>query len=501
MGAVYVVEQISTGKPRALKLMLPDFVADPTSRKRFAQEAQIASRIESEHVVEVVGSGIDPASGSPWLAMELLVGHNLAEILEQRTRLPPAEVLAIFQQLCHALGAAHRARIVHRDLKPENLFLAQSQRAGETAIVKVLDFGIAKIVAEAETKHTGQVGSPMWMAPEQTEHSGITPATDVWALGLVAFNLLTGRYFWKAANLEETTIPQLLREVLFEPLPSASIRAKELGCEEHIPATFDEWFSRCVNRDPKARFGDASRALGPLRRALVHVEIASAMPALAPNRLGHAQRPAVTSVRFVGRKEELRRIGGVLAAATKHSARVITIRGGNGVGKTRLLYEVGRRLRKGGYNVGFHIASCPERGNDFPLSGIVSMVQVLCGTNEGDVNDRILVLRSRLSAHGLSADEITAVLTVAGANVASAPGKVNTLLSQAFGQMVQSLCQERPHVFAWDVAHALDNESFALLDELLRRLRASRLVFVFAARADFSHPLERTPGHAGIDLG
>jgi serine/threonine protein kinase len=273
MGSVYVVEQMSTGKPRALKLMLPDLISDPTSRRRFEQEARIASRIQSEHVVQVVGSGIDRASGTPWLAMELLSGHDLAEVLAKRIRLEPAQVLTIFEQLCHALGAAHRVGIVHRDLKPENLFLANSQRAGAEAVVKVLDFGIAKIVAEAKTNRTAQVGSPLWMAPEQTELSGITPATDVWALGLIAFNLLTGRYFWKSANLGESTIQQLLREMLFDPIPRASTRASELRCEKHIPGRFDEWFSRCVSREPSARFADAERALGSLRLALAEKPI------------------------------------------------------------------------------------------------------------------------------------------------------------------------------------------------------------------------------------
>lgn len=204
--------------------------------------------------------------------------------------------------------------------------------------------------------------------------------------------------------------------------------------------------------------------------------------------------------RFVGRKDELRRVGEVLAAATKRASRVLTIRGDNGIGKTRLLYEVARRLRKGGYNVGFHLATCPPRGADFPLSGIVGMLRVLCGTSEGDANDRILAVVPRLRALGLPADEVTAVLTVLGASVPEAGREGNAPLRQAFARMIQSLCEDRPHCFAWDVAHAMDEESFALLDELLRRSRQARLVFTFAARAGFSHPLEKTPGHIALDL-
>ncbi len=205
--------------------------------------------------------------------------------------------------------------------------------------------------------------------------------------------------------------------------------------------------------------------------------------------------------RFVGRKEELRRLGEVLAAATKRAARVLTIRGDHGTGKTRLLYEVERRLRKGGYNVGFHIATCAPRGGQFPLSGIVGMLQVLCGTAEGDAQERILAVQPRLRALGLHTDELNAVLAALGAQVAPATGNAKVLLRHAFTRMVQSLCEDRPHTFAWDSAHAMDEESYAVLEEVLRRLRHARVVFAFAARAGFTHPLEGASGHLALDLG
>jgi serine/threonine protein kinase len=266
MGAVYVAEQMSTGKSRALKVMLPQLVADPALRKRFEQEARIASLIESEHVVEVVGAGVDPASNLPWLAMELLNGEDLSQLVTRGGALPVADVAMIFEQLTHAVGAAHRVGVVHRDLKPENVFLAHARRAGATFMVKVLDFGIAKIVAEATTKQTAAMGSPIWMAPEQADQSPVTPAADVWALGLIAFYLLTGRSFWNSGNDDAATVPQVLKEVLFEPIVPAAMRAGEMGCR--LPGGFDAWFARCVVRDPLARFADASVAGSELRGVL-----------------------------------------------------------------------------------------------------------------------------------------------------------------------------------------------------------------------------------------
>jgi hypothetical protein len=119
MGAVYIAEQLSTGRRRALKVMRPELVANPELRKRFEQEARIGAKIDSEHVVEVHAAGIDPATGMPWLVMELLAGEDLAKTIERRGALPPNEARAVLEQLCHAIGAAHAAGIVHRDLKPE----------------------------------------------------------------------------------------------------------------------------------------------------------------------------------------------------------------------------------------------------------------------------------------------------------------------------------------------------------------------------------------------
>jgi serine/threonine protein kinase len=267
MGAVYVVEQLSTGRQRALKLMLPQLVSDPRLRARFEQEARIGSKIESDHVIEVVGAGVDRSSGVPWLAMELLRGEDLASLVQRVGALPVPAARQILEQLCHAVGAAHAAGIVHRDLKPENVFIAEAKRTGSKFMVKVLDFGIAKVVAEAKTTQTAAVGSPMWMAPEQTARGGVIgPQTDVWAIGLIAFHLLTGRFYWRSAEEETATVAQLLREIVMDPMPSASGRAKEVG-EVVLPLGFDAWFERSTDRSPRQRFANASEqfdALGAL---------------------------------------------------------------------------------------------------------------------------------------------------------------------------------------------------------------------------------------------
>ena len=259
MGSVYIVLQRSTGKQRAMKLMSMELAGNDKARERFVLEARVGAKIESDHVVEVVTAGIDEGSGSPYLVMELLKGEELADMAHRSGPMPLPHVAEILKQAGHALGKAHQHGIVHRDIKPENLFIAESRREGVPFTVKILDFGIAKLVAERTNDGTQPVGTPLFMAPEQTDRRGlIAPTTDVWPLGLMAFFLLTGRHYWQGA---ESGITQLLREVVMEPLEPASHRATRYGMQQALPAGFDEWFSRCVNRDPGQRFPEAGSAV------------------------------------------------------------------------------------------------------------------------------------------------------------------------------------------------------------------------------------------------
>ncbi|MBN2192727.1 MAG: serine/threonine protein kinase [Polyangiaceae bacterium] len=261
MGEVYVAEQLSTRKLRAIKFMRPELLGDESRRRRFEQEARVGANIPSEHVIEVQAAGVDAQMGAPYLVMELLEGEDLEATLQRRGRLPPAEVRLVMEQICHAVGAAHGAGIVHRDLKPKNIFLAVAKRTDVAFTVKVLDFGLAKLVTE-HTSDTAAMGSPLWLAPEQTDRSVVSPATDVWALGLVAYTLLTGTVYWRSPRSGESSLMQLMREVLFEPLVPPSSRAAELGIT--LPLGFDGWFAHAVARRPLDRFPNARQAYAAL---------------------------------------------------------------------------------------------------------------------------------------------------------------------------------------------------------------------------------------------
>jgi formylglycine-generating enzyme required for sulfatase activity/tRNA A-37 threonylcarbamoyl transferase component Bud32 len=260
MGAVYVVTQRSTGKLRALKVMAPSLAGDPSTRERFVLEARAAARIESEHVVEVLTAGVDEETGAPFIVMELLRGEDLGDVLVRHGSLPLGDVAEVLDQVGHALEQAHAHAIVHRDLKPENIYVAGVKRRQGGYVLKLLDFGVAKLLEAGSLAGSQMLGTPLFMAPEQAEIGGrVGPATDVWALGLLAFRLLTGRDFWVSAG---TSLGALLREVCVDPIPAASERAAALGVDpEVLPLDFDAWFARCVCRDAAARFPEAGEAV------------------------------------------------------------------------------------------------------------------------------------------------------------------------------------------------------------------------------------------------
>lgn len=256
MGAVYEVLQTSTKRYRALKVMLPSLVTDPEMRARFELEAKIAAGIESEHIVETMDAGIDQATGMPFIVMELLKGEELGALLKARKRLSPEDVVTYLHQAALALDRTHAAGIIHRDLKPENLFL--TKRDDGSPRVKILDFGVAKIVADGSVNasSTKTVGSPMYMGPEQISgESKIGPAVDRYSLAHIAFTLLVGKPYWHVERkAAEGLFPFMMQLVKGAQVP-ASARAAHYGVR--LPEAFDPWFVKATSIDQGQRFETA----------------------------------------------------------------------------------------------------------------------------------------------------------------------------------------------------------------------------------------------------
>ncbi|WP_437924038.1 protein kinase [Sorangium sp. So ce291] len=292
MGAVYEAVHLETNRRRALKIMHPTLFESPNLRERFQREAKIAADVESEFIVEVFDAGIDEQTRMPFLVMELLRGEDLDHRIERLGRLSALEVVTYLHQAALALDRTHKAAIVHRDLKPENIFL--TQREDGQPRVKILDFGIAKLVAETSSagRATHGVGTPIYMAPEQFDGAALSSATDVYALGMVAYTLLVGASYWVKEEKTGNLLAILAAASRGKPEP-ASARAAASGVA--LPPAFDAWFDRATAMRPEERFQVATHAV----RALAEVLEVAPPPSAArpPDWMAElATRPTVASV-------------------------------------------------------------------------------------------------------------------------------------------------------------------------------------------------------------
>ncbi|MBS2013989.1 MAG: serine/threonine protein kinase [Deltaproteobacteria bacterium] len=257
MGIVYEATHLRLRQRVAVKMLLPSMLDHTIVVSRFEREARSAGQLRSRHVARVMDVDQMP-DGLPYMVMEYLEGHDLQLELERRGHLPYEEVVDYVLQACAGMMEAHGLGIVHRDLKPSNLFLAVD---GDMRVVKVLDFGISKVQSEGDAKLTSAesvMGTAMYMSPEQVRSSGTVDArSDVWSLGVILFELLTGRPPWIG------TATQVAAAIVSEDPP-------DLRGLCHAPIELMGIVTRALQRNPDARFGsvkDLAMALAPLAPA------------------------------------------------------------------------------------------------------------------------------------------------------------------------------------------------------------------------------------------
>jgi eukaryotic-like serine/threonine-protein kinase len=250
MGIVYRAQDEKLGRVVALKVLPPGFAADDARRKRFTREARLAAAVQHPNLVTVYELG--EAQGRVYIAMEFVQGRTLRAWLQEG---PPAlsVALRVFAQIVTGVAEAHQAGIVHRDLKPENVLVTDHESA------KVLDFGLAK-PPETETtfvtatEERGPMGTPAYMSPEQVHGGPVTPASDVFALGVMLYELLTGERPYRGKSM-----PQLIRSLERDVPVAPSVR------NPSVPRAFDGVVSVCIARDPSRRYPDAAGLLAELQ--------------------------------------------------------------------------------------------------------------------------------------------------------------------------------------------------------------------------------------------
>jgi serine/threonine-protein kinase len=262
MGIVLAARHVQLGSTVAIKLISPNDTRQAGAVERLFREAKLAAALRSEHVVRVYDVGtLD--TGAPFLVMEYLLGQDLASLVQGRGPLPVGEAAELVHQACDAIAEAHAAGIVHRDLKPSNLFV--TQRRDGTPVVKVLDFGISKLVKHdfmqpsTLTNTRSVMGSPHYMSPEQLRDTrGVDFRTDIWALGVILHELLTGE-----PTFPGETLPAVCAAIVADaPKPLAQYR-------DDVPASLEAIIRRCLEKLPDDRFASVdalASAIDPYRR-------------------------------------------------------------------------------------------------------------------------------------------------------------------------------------------------------------------------------------------
>ena len=289
MGVVWEARHARTGRRVAVKEILGD-IADEEKRlsDRFEREARVTGAIETQHIAAVLDTGTDAATGHPFLVMELLSGEDLQQVMLRQGTLSEDVALRVVAQACAVLARAHEAGVVHRDIKPANLFLAR--RDGGEIVVKILDFGIARVKASMATADlalttTGQmIGTPLYMSPEQVlRPKAVDHRTDLWSLGVVLYEALAG------VNPHEDieTAGALMVAICGTPAPDLGAVAP------HVSARTAAIVKRALAIDPAMRHASAEALLTDLRNELPEgIALYASQISLRPESLRADSQPA-----------------------------------------------------------------------------------------------------------------------------------------------------------------------------------------------------------------
>lgn len=498
MAVVYRARRLKIDDLVAVKILRPEITFDAVSQTRFEREAQSAARIKHPNIVTIHDFGTT-GEGLTYLVMELLEGPTLDEELRNCVMLPIERAVNILTAVCQAIGAAHREGIIHRDLKPSNILLHRFKDGSE--IVKVVDFGIVKLgrTSERLTQVNNLLGTPHYMSPEQCINRELDERSDIYTLGIIAYELLTG-----VLPFDEPSILEILQAHMETPPPSMRERRAE------IPAELEAAVFRALNKEIEDRPASAAEfanelmgAVGPaaLPAPVTPVslkkktaEMLSPVSQLVNRNTGNIRletinrkmaRPVPDFEQFVGRKREMERLIAEFQQLQLGRARPVVLLGEQGIGLSRLAEEFKRWGRKQDAHVLVARFQEPLGQAVLPLQHWLDLLRRVIKVSRKDITNDMRLAELIAERTGV---ELPACLlenrTLNDAEKWRSFEAISTVLLRTLGDKVGVLIFDNLHF-----AHGLGLE---LIAYLIRNCRA-RIMFIFMARAEQAsqkgHPL------------
>lgn len=464
MGVVFRATDLQLQRTVAVKVISEN--SSPDARERLIREARAAAALNHPHIVSVYDVG--EAHGLPFLVMELVDGQSLGRM----TRVDLSRIIEIGLQICAALEHAHANNIVHRDLKPDNVLVSTT---GES--IKLADLGLALAGHAARISHAGLVlGTPSYMAPEQALGHKVDARTDLYALGVLLYELTTGRVPF--AGHDALTV--LSQHVHAPPVPPRVLRSD-------LPRGLELLILRLLEKNPDARFQTAADVAAALRRSLDQPGIdedADAAPAVAI-------LDALSRGRLVGRATELAEVRQLLQRALDGHGHAVLLSGEPGAGKTRLAREITIQAAVDGAVV--LAGGCYEYEATTPYLPFVEAFRRWVREEKNDANLRA-ALGDAAPQIAKLAPEIEARLGPFPARAELSPHEERLLFFDAVVKVLSTLARSKGLLFYADDLHWADRGTLWLMGHLLRHLREERALVVGCYREtelDRAHPLAR----------
>ncbi len=475
MGQVYRAFDPRLGREVALKVIRRVEGDDDSSLDRLLREATLASALNHPNIVTIYETGV--VDSDRYIAMELVDGATLRQLAAQG--LPLSRIVGIARQAAEALAVAHAAQIVHRDIKPDNVMVRPD------GYVKLLDFGLARVQPNPFADPTRQpstgarseagliLGTVGYMAPEQARGEAVTAEADIFALGVVLYELVTGRHPFMAASQLGT-----LHALLWETPEPPSLLNPEL------PRAIDQLIVEALQKDQRLRPG-ASEVM--YRLALAHdSSVATALSSVTVT-----PRPAAANANLVGREHELDAMSHEFDRAQRGKARLVVVSGEAGVGKTTLIEAFVQQLEDKGEPVRVGRGRCSERlaGSEAYLPVLEALDSLQRNEHLGSLSRLIRALAPSWYAQLMPPTEND---SSAARLAAETSGGSQERLKREIASLLEEVGRIQPVILWFDDVHWADPSTTDLIGYLARRLDNSRLLIVATGRpsefAQLRHP-------------